>query len=111
MLTVLPKGVQKKSQNFLTEDFFHLPPVSSTLVANLELRISPRIFEKILNIPNGIIRASGKLIHEKTRSQKSRDTVPLIASHLSKVSLTFYPYISCISFEAKHITVFDWIPN
>ncbi len=30
---------------FLIEDFFHLPPVSLTLVANLELRISPRIFE------------------------------------------------------------------
>ncbi len=32
---------------FLIEDFFHLPPVSLTPVANLELRISPRIFKKI----------------------------------------------------------------
>jgi hypothetical protein len=31
----------------------HLPPVSLTPVANLELRISPRIFEKIRNDPNG----------------------------------------------------------
>jgi hypothetical protein len=32
---------------FLTEDFFHLPPVSTTLVVQIELRISPRNFEKI----------------------------------------------------------------
>jgi hypothetical protein len=31
---------------FLLEGFFHLPPVSLTPLANLELRISPRIFEK-----------------------------------------------------------------
>ena len=31
---------------FLIEDFFHLPPVSTTPMANIELRISPRIFEK-----------------------------------------------------------------
>jgi hypothetical protein len=32
---------------FLIEDFFHLPPVSTTPVVNLELQIAPRIFEKI----------------------------------------------------------------
>jgi hypothetical protein len=30
----------------MIEDFFLLPPVSRTPVVNLELRISPRIFEK-----------------------------------------------------------------
>ncbi len=40
---------------FLIEDFFHLPPVSTTTVVNLELRIFPRIFEKIPNGPNGIV--------------------------------------------------------
>jgi hypothetical protein len=40
---------------FLIEDFFHLPPVSAIPVDNLELRISPRIFEKIRNGPNGIL--------------------------------------------------------
>jgi hypothetical protein len=39
---------------FLLESFFHLPPVSLTPVANLGLRISPRIFEKIRNGLNGI---------------------------------------------------------
>jgi hypothetical protein len=36
---------------FLLEGFFQLPPV-----ANLELLISPRIFEKIRNGPSGIFR-------------------------------------------------------
>jgi hypothetical protein len=42
------------------EDFLHLPPVSLTPVANLELRISPRIFEKIRNYPNGILMGLGE---------------------------------------------------
>ena len=45
---------------FLIEDFCHLPPVSTTLVVNLELRISPRIFEKIRNGPYGILRGLGE---------------------------------------------------
>ncbi len=40
---------------FLIEDFFHLPPVSMTPVVNLELRIFPRIFEKIQDGPKGIL--------------------------------------------------------
>jgi hypothetical protein len=44
----------------MIEDFLHLPPVSLTPVANLKLRISPRIFEKIRNDPFGILRALGE---------------------------------------------------
>jgi hypothetical protein len=55
-----PKEIMKI---FLIEDFCHLPPVSMTLVVHLELRISPQIFEKIRNGPNGITRGGGKLIH------------------------------------------------
>ncbi len=44
----------------MIEDFLHLPPVSLTPMANLELRISPRIFEKIRNDPNGIVRGLGE---------------------------------------------------
>jgi hypothetical protein len=63
---------------FLLEGFFHLPPVSLTPSANLELRISPRIFEKIRNGPNGITRGLGETgSRKKTRSKTSRDTVPL----------------------------------
>ncbi len=43
-----PKEIMK---TFLIEDFFHL-----TLVVHLELRISPRIFKKIWNGLNAIIR-------------------------------------------------------
>jgi hypothetical protein len=44
----------------MIEDFLHLPPVSLTPVANLELRISPRIFEKIRKDPNGILGVLGE---------------------------------------------------
>ena len=45
---------------FQLEGFFHLPPMSLTPVANLELRISPRIFEKIRKGPNSILRGLGE---------------------------------------------------
>ena len=45
---------------FQFEDFCHLPPVSATLVVHLELRISPRIFEKIRNGSIGILRGLGE---------------------------------------------------
>jgi hypothetical protein len=38
----------------------NLPPVSTTTVVHLDLRISPRIFEKIRNDPNVIIRGLGE---------------------------------------------------
>jgi hypothetical protein len=44
----------------MIEDFLHLPPVSLTPVANLELRISQRILEKIRNDHNGILRGLGE---------------------------------------------------
>ncbi len=52
-----PKDIMKI---FLTEHFFHLPPVSTTPVVHLELRISPRIFEKIRNGPSSIITGLGE---------------------------------------------------
>jgi hypothetical protein len=54
---------------FLLEGFFHLPPVSLTPVANLELRISLRIFEKIRNGPNGTVKR-GKIGHLLTFKSK-----------------------------------------
>ncbi len=62
---------------FLLENFFHLPPVLLTPVANLELRISPRIFEKIRNGPTGIIKSSGETDSRKKLEVKISDTVPL----------------------------------
>jgi hypothetical protein len=73
---------------FLLEGFFHLPPVSLTPVANLERRISPRNFEKIRNDPNGIIRGLGETdSRKKTRSKKSRDTVPLNSSSKNTIHI------------------------
>jgi hypothetical protein len=54
----------------MIDEFLHLPPVSLTPVANLELRISPRIltkFETTLMVYSG---AWGKLIHEKNQKSK-----------------------------------------
>ncbi len=51
-----PKEIMQK--NFMIEDFFYL----------LELRISPRIFEKIRNGRNDILRGLG--IHEKNQKSK-----------------------------------------
>ncbi len=50
-------------------DFLHLTPV-----ANFELPISPRSFEKNRNDPEGL---GGNWFMKKTRSRKTRDTVPL----------------------------------
>ncbi len=55
---------------FLIEDFFHFPPVSTTPVANLELRIPPRIFEKIRPVLMEHSGAGRKLSHEKNQKQK-----------------------------------------
>jgi hypothetical protein len=54
---------------FLFEDFFYLPPVSTTPVVHLELRISQQIFKKIWNGPNGT-GAWGKLIHVESLKSK-----------------------------------------
>jgi hypothetical protein len=62
---------------FLLEGFFHLPSVSLTPVANLELRISPRIFEKIRNGPIGIIRGLGETGTRKKPEAKNLVTLSL----------------------------------
>jgi hypothetical protein len=42
-------------KTFLTEDIFHLPPVSTSPAVHFELRIFLRIFEKNRNDPNGLL--------------------------------------------------------
>ncbi len=56
---------------FLIEDFFHLPPVST------ELRISPRIFEKIRNGLNGILWGWGETDSWKEPEAKNLVTLSL----------------------------------
>jgi hypothetical protein len=62
---------------FVLEDFFNLPPVSMTPVANLELRIFQLIFEKIRNGPNGIIRGLGETDLGKKPEAKNLVTLSL----------------------------------
>ncbi len=60
----------KISKTFLAEDFFLFSPVLTTPVVHLELRISPRIFEKIWNRPNWILRGLGET--DSWKNQKSK---------------------------------------
>ncbi len=57
--------VLKKIKYFPIEIFFDLPPV-----VHLQLRISPRIFEKIRMVLMGYSGAGGKLIQEKNLKLK-----------------------------------------
>jgi hypothetical protein len=52
-----------------------LPPVSP--LVHLGLRISPRIFEKIINDPHVISGTWGKMMHEKTPEAKYLVTLSL----------------------------------
>jgi hypothetical protein len=61
----------------MIEDFFRLPPVSTTLVVHLELRISLQIFEKIRKGPNGILRGLGE-----TDSRKKPEVENLVTLSL-----------------------------
>jgi hypothetical protein len=66
-----------KRKKIMIEDFFYLPPVSTTPVVHLELRISPQIFAKIWNAPNGIIRALGETDSWKKPEAKNLVTLSL----------------------------------
>ncbi len=67
----------------------NLPPVSLIPVVHLDLQISPRMLSKKFEmVLMGYSVAGGKLIHEKTRSKKSRDTVPLTATQVGDGLLT-----------------------
>ncbi len=83
----------------MIEDFFHL-------VVHLELRISTQIFEKIRNGPTGILRAWGKLIHEKNQKSKILWHCPF-KKHWHQFFRTF-PYSSTMHeidvFERKNVT-------
>jgi hypothetical protein len=50
----------KINKIFLLEYFFYLPLVSLTPVVHLEPRITPKIFEKIRNGRNSILRCLGE---------------------------------------------------
>ena len=68
MLTLLPKGVQTKLLKCFRLKVFSI---------ELELRISPRIFENIRNSPNGIIRGLGETASRKKPETKNLVTLSL----------------------------------
>ena len=80
----------------MIEDFLHLPPVSLTLVANLKLRISPQMFEKIRNDPYGKLRGLGETDSWKKPEVENRDTVPL-----NKLFIYFTTYLGYSSILLK----------
>jgi hypothetical protein len=64
--------LSKQNKNNLNfSDFFHLPPVTTTLVVHLELQISaPIVLKKIETALTGYSGAWGKLFHEKNLKMK-----------------------------------------
>ncbi len=55
-----PKLLTKYLKKIMSQTFCLLSPVSLTPLININSRISPRIFEKIWNGHNGILRGVGK---------------------------------------------------
>jgi hypothetical protein len=69
---------QRCPKEIIKEDFFHLPRLSLTPVVHLELRISPESFRKNSKQPYWYNKGlGGNWFMKKTRSKKSRETVPL----------------------------------
>ncbi len=65
-----PKVSKRNNENFSDCKCFPFAAGVNDMVVHLELRISPQIFEKILNGPNGISGAWGKLIHVENLKSK-----------------------------------------
>ncbi len=62
-------------KKIIPENFSLLSPVSLTPLNNVHSRLSPRIFEKNRNDPNGILRGQGDTdLQEKLRSKISCQT-------------------------------------
>jgi hypothetical protein len=88
------------------EDFFHLPPVSTTPVVHLELPISSRIFEKIRNGLNAILYL-GAWGNEKNQKSKISWHYPFNRNNSSGV-LLWQPLLSrwervCPDLRDQHV--------
>jgi hypothetical protein len=81
----------------LQGNFFYLPLVSITLVVQLELQISLRIFEKILKMAlMGYTGAWGKLIHEQNLKSKILFHCPF----KYRASKSLRSYITCEGYDS-----------
>jgi hypothetical protein len=79
----------------------HLPPVSLTPVANLELRISPRIFEKIRNYPNGMLRGLGETDSWKKLEVENLVTLSLLKGWRGRQEQMYVCYNQCCGSGSK----------
>jgi hypothetical protein len=55
----------QKMRKIIPENFSLLSPMSLTPLINIHSQLSPRIFEKNRNDPNGILRGRRTLLYEK----------------------------------------------
>ncbi len=93
MLTLLPKGAQKKSYKFFWLKIFPFATGVVNIVANLELRIFRKFSNKIRNSPNDIIRGLGETDSWKKSEAKNLVTCPfhICPLLLLLIQLTFQP--------------------
>jgi hypothetical protein len=66
----------------------NLPPVSLIPVVQLDLRISPRIFEKIRNGPNGLLWGWGET--DSSKKPEAKNLVTLSLKSIIKFILYLY---------------------
>ncbi len=93
----------QQKKKIIPQNFIHLSLVSLTPVINIHSRLSPRIFEKIRNGPNGILRGPGDTdLWKKTWSRNSRVRLPVTNVNQRKFLKERYQEI--INFK-----VFSWV--
>ncbi len=92
---------------FLIEDFSHLPLVSTTPVVNLELRISPRFFERIWNGPYGILWGWGET--DWWKKPEAKNLVPLS----TYIFMLIYNFVTLMSDQDPdpHESALVWLPG
>ncbi len=92
MLTRLLKVFKIKFWNFLIEDFFYLPPVSTTRWCTLSCEYLREFSKKFETVHKEYSGARGNGFMEKTWSRKSRDSVPLSNAMVFKC-VSIIPYL------------------
>ncbi len=98
----------------MIEDFLQLPPVSTTPVANLELGISPQIFEKFRNGHNGILRGLGETDSWKNQKSKISWHCPFNILQLLRLHSCFTVYLAVpglpgiCAFADRRLLITQW---
>ncbi len=93
---------KKNNENFSDWRFFPLATGVNDTVMHPELRISPGIFGKIQNGPNGVIRGLGKLIHVESLKSKISWHCPFKWYELRRLHLSNKSIIEAYPLPAAH---------